>query len=1223
MNIDPTKINHEHINSIIASLKKKQYVRIIGANGMGKNFLIEKAVPKIQEKIGDCVNIDVENYYKKNNAIKFYEMLLFKLTGTKYSLQDKHDVSNSFIRIINRNLHQEKVLILRNFQGVSYDFYDRFTTDCRIIYTNGRKNSNSGESKLLIIFSGSYFGFGYHETSPLWNITDVIEILPPDHEDSLEEIRVSYLNKGKKEPSKNICNKIYESTFGFRFISQIFVEYIIKNEMEKGRRKFDEIFDSFINYIWKIVNTSEQALDKDEKKIYYHFMNIEAYLRESSDILNRVIDLQNEVKINGAKDHLIDDYTITGIFIKDNDGYYSFSNPIYAAFLTRLLKDFRRGDYCLFHLPHKHLWEKAKNIYKILYENEVKTENDENISPRINHIKHLVLKLVNKFKDCNDHLEFIQELYDQISFFFQIRNCSIYNIDQNEALNPDFLFKNNIKRIQWLDINEINNEFIKNSLKSNSYSRDWTGQFIAIPIIFSNNFKKLFIAKFESELIRWYRGLIPLIQDSFIVYYYLYTKHEDKELIKNLSNFEDSPAVSTVRPHRDEHIKNILPIWEQCKKMFKEIGINTFILHEIINFSHFLSTSSNEEELVSASERKKIEDNEHLKEALTYCKSYKNFVYPIQNDKIDTFFVGSKINNNDAMFIEFNMDNQEYIQIDHLVQYIYEIFKNSIEQTMAKFELEKKKNLFQKTFNNSEFYLYIVDNNKNIIFVNQKLRNLIYNQDENQTWGKCYKNLMKNEISCNSCPLDKVFNGSQTVRMVKDIAITEKKLTMDCAFIPIVENDRVYASSVFMYDITDRHLVWDALDELVRQKSSIEMENSMLKSLLKFGFSRVMKWQADQSNENNFFLKQILTDSSNAETNINDNVDAETNINDNVEFEAEKEKIGKNISVWAKSNINNIQLKTSIQERLFNTGFELHEHNENKSKKSYRPDFWINLPFLHNNEINLLISLDNLGDNNKDNETIKLNRLQNLESFRRTAEQILSNALQREYLKTFHIMLSHGIKGPLQVIRMNLPFISDEDEFDERKKFEDVADANLQMVQSSLASLLSIERGEGGLIIKKIQINQLILNQLNLFKAYAQNFSQIDIILNVPDTPIYCYTDETILIQILNNIVENSIRHLKRHEVKTKNKIVKIDLIKHNELIEIQISDNGNGLPQEMIKFFKKPFTKDMPYPPGKLGLGLSRAMASLLEGKLKLADEPLLGQGTTFLLFIKCRRKE
>ncbi|CAN2047058.1 hypothetical protein GMMP13_380056 [Candidatus Magnetomoraceae bacterium gMMP-13] len=1057
----------KNLNKLIKYLKQKFYVFMIGPNGMGKTRIMRAAKLKIEEQLGfKCYyfNLEEEN---QRGAHFFYSNILEKISdGMQIELGS--DLSNDFIAQLDSCVSNPTVFLFDSFRAVSKDFYDNFSRDCRKIFNEGRANPDSGLSKILMIFAGSMVASKseQHDTSPLWNITKQIEILPISEDETKEIIVERFKKKLNYESNDNIVKIIYDFTKGHLFLANAFIRYATKN-YQNIKFYNQHLLNDFIGHIWTVArNPMNRSGDKQsDNKLYKHFISIIEYLETSPEIFDMILKILDGKFPQGSPRPIVDSITITGTISKDK-GYYDFSNPVYKEFFKRLLNGYRLADFCLFHSHEQDWWEKAKTFYQNLNEKGQRRNLNESFFPRTKYFNELIPKLIHILRSCFDSIQAIHEMEVMLSLVFDIPEWCIYRVKiienkrRLEELDP--YFKEYSPKDGWVNEKEL--PFIEKALNRHVPMSDWTGKWLAVPVIIREDFGRLFLLKMEPNRKKWYQTVISFVQQALPVYFSFKSR---ESVTKELNNIN--------------------------KMSYK------------------------------------------LKNALL----------------------------------------------------------------------------------NTEDYMYIVDREKKLIVANQKLYDLTgLNLQPHEIEGKiCFDFLMKRKEASKNCLLNKAFKSKETVRTVRNIKISDKNLVMDTAFVPLrsESENQVIAVAVFMHDMSDRHLLWESFEEMQKNDTIEGMYKFILNTFKSFGFKRVFRYRPDPGKEGHFISEDFVGQI--------DDQDKGKKFKNGVQlFQTNDEDLLENrILVWHRKSIKeDIHLKVFFEDRFRNSDFKFKEdetwlkHDSNHP----RPNFWVTVPIWSRDGMIKLYTMDNWFDNERNKEMISLDKLQALETFARAAGQILENARQREYLKKFQAMLTHGTIMPLQIARLSVDRITDLDNHSEIEKWADKTDKAIDFAQSSLASLLTIKRGSGRIQKEQVNVSELLIEQVDLFKIYTDKPIGIDFKLEIPDDSIYSLTDKSVLLQILNNLVGNSIRHLQRLTLSGNKKTIAISLEIQNKKMIIKISDNGNGLPETFISYFKKPFKAGMEHPlEGGLGIGFSREMADMLGGSLELVESGK--NGTNFKLIL------
>ena len=151
-------------------------------------------------------------------------------------------------------------------------------------------------------------------------------------------------------------------------------------------------------------------------------------------------------------------------------------------------------------------------------------------------------------------------------------------------------------------------------------------------------------------------------------------------------------------------------------------------------------------------------------------------------------------------------------------------------------------------------------------------------------------------------------------------------------------------------------------------------------------------------------------------------------------------------------------------------------------------------------------------------------------------------------------------------------------------------------------------------LTERVNINTVLDESIDFLENEAR-YRNIDIQTNyAPDLPLTT-TDQSQLQQVFLNIINNAIDAIgKDGEITINTRMTK----KNNE-ISVEISDNGPGMPKEVLQKIFDPFftTKEVGKGTG-LGLSISYSIIEKLGGRIMVASEE--GQGTTFTIYLPVR---
>jgi PAS domain S-box-containing protein len=218
--------------------------------------------------------------------------------------------------------------------------------------------------------------------------------------------------------------------------------------------------------------------------------------------------------------------------------------------------------------------------------------------------------------------------------------------------------------------------------------------------------------------------------------------------------------------------------------------------------------------------------------------------------------------------------------------------------------------------------------------------------------------------------------------------------------------------------------------------------------------------------------------------------------------------------------------------------------------------------------------------------------------------------LRKEILQ----MVSHDLRSPLMCMQAFLDFV---DETGKVNTLGDRADQLLQVatrgtdrMMALINDLLDIERLESGML-------QLVKSEVYLDEVFEQSVQAVTPLANAKrvsiatqPTDLAVHADGDRLIQVLVNLLSNAIKFSSEESV------VRIAAKKEAASIEVQISDQGRGIPahltESIFNRFQQVQSLDAKEGRGSgLGLAICKELIELHGGKISVVSE--LGKGSTF----------
>ena len=232
-------------------------------------------------------------------------------------------------------------------------------------------------------------------------------------------------------------------------------------------------------------------------------------------------------------------------------------------------------------------------------------------------------------------------------------------------------------------------------------------------------------------------------------------------------------------------------------------------------------------------------------------------------------------------------------------------------------------------------------------------------------------------------------------------------------------------------------------------------------------------------------------------------------------------------------------------------------------------------------------------------------------------------AEQSDRLKTaFLHNISHEIRTPMNAIVGFTTLLDSPDTTDEsRRQYIDIIYQSSNQLLSIITDIVDISNIETGLV--KISKSAVSINTLirNLFEQYRLRARQQNLVLNfsthLGDNEAFVMTDETKVIQIYSNLLNNALRFTKKGRIE-------LGYVVRGDMVEFFVSDTGIGIaPENHEKIFERFFQVEGPsskqYSGTGLGLSISKAYAELLGGKIWVISAP--GEGSLFCFSIPFKK--
>jgi len=169
---------------------------------------------------------------------------------------------------------------------------------------------------------------------------------------------------------------------------------------------------------------------------------------------------------------------------------------------------------------------------------------------------------------------------------------------------------------------------------------------------------------------------------------------------------------------------------------------------------------------------------------------------------------------------------------------------------------------------------------------------------------------------------------------------------------------------------------------------------------------------------------------------------------------------------------------------------------------------------------------------------------------------------------------------------------------------------------NDILDISKLKNSELQLNLKTLNLRNMVQNSLLPFNHIIANKS-IKIINNISPEAPFVFADEDRLLQILYNIIGNSLKFTESGEILIYAMYdTKINHYQGDNKITVSISDTGIGIPEEKLKDIFQPFEQvdtgiQRKYGGTGLGLSITKKLIELHGGKIWVSSSPL--EGSTF----------
>lgn len=237
----------------------------------------------------------------------------------------------------------------------------------------------------------------------------------------------------------------------------------------------------------------------------------------------------------------------------------------------------------------------------------------------------------------------------------------------------------------------------------------------------------------------------------------------------------------------------------------------------------------------------------------------------------------------------------------------------------------------------------------------------------------------------------------------------------------------------------------------------------------------------------------------------------------------------------------------------------------------------------------------------------------NMRSALEAANDKLSKTLEQK--KIFFSSLTHELRTPLVGVKNGIDLLKDTNLDQSQKELIEIIDFSNYSLMNLVNEILDFSKMEQKKLVlikefcnlSQIFKTSISLHQLSANKKNIVLKSSIEI-----ENDIFALIDEVRFIQIINNLLSNSIKYTSKGSI-----TLAAHLIKNHEedkaILNLSITDTGIGMEKEQIEHIFEPFNQSISNQKARiegtgLGLSITKELIELFDGKIQINSRKSFG---------------
>jgi signal transduction histidine kinase len=235
-----------------------------------------------------------------------------------------------------------------------------------------------------------------------------------------------------------------------------------------------------------------------------------------------------------------------------------------------------------------------------------------------------------------------------------------------------------------------------------------------------------------------------------------------------------------------------------------------------------------------------------------------------------------------------------------------------------------------------------------------------------------------------------------------------------------------------------------------------------------------------------------------------------------------------------------------------------------------------------------------------------------IQHLRQTDDRYVAEVVRKEKMTLVGEMAStiiHDLKNPFQAVLMASQFIREKHADEKTRRWSKIIHDQIHMMVGMVEELLEFSRGTQNLSKKPVNLATLLEKFTFLHQDYL---TQQKVQLEITPLEAVIAIDASKILRVLQNLVYNATQAFAGQGGH-----IFIVARLSGEDIEIEVRDDGPGIPDEIMDRLFEPFVTSGKKGGTGLGLAIARSIVEAHSGQISCESKQ--GEGTTFLVSLPC----